>query len=155
MPNFDGLMDPEGGWCSCDIGRIYGEWHDEETYTYLKIGEQYLGNLKKSTEPIPLYALSYPEIFDRYPIEIYIYIRLIKEGVGETEWTERCLTANALSEQMVAEMTEDIGSELNLKVSVGNTYIRILRGERYEEGTDNCVGDFDRAVMDSYNGKFW
>ena len=154
VPNFDGLMDPERGWCFCFIGRISGEWHDEETHTYLKIGEQYLENLKKSTDPIPLYALSYPEIFDRYPIELSISVCLLQDGVEESEWAERCSTAEVLLDQMISEMTEEIGTELNLKASAGNAYMKILRGERYER-PDDCVGDFDRAIMDSYKGKFW
>lgn len=163
---FDDLMDPDsfglGSYCFCFIGRISSGWYNEETYAYLEIGEAYLEDLKKRTDPIPLYALSYPEIFDRYPIKLSVNVRLSEDGVEESEWTERFADAKARLDKMIAGMTEEIGTELNLHASVGrqkidkrNTYIHVLRGERYEHPEGYIDGDFDRAIMDSYKGKFW
>lgn len=155
-----------GSYCFCFIGRISTSWYNEETRGYLEIGDQYWENLQKRTDPIPMHALSYPEIFDRYPIELCINVRLSEDGVEEAEWPERFTTAKVLLDQMVAEITEEIGNELNLKATVGRSRldidqstrfytVHILRGERYECGPDYIDGDFERAIMDSYKGKFW
>lgn len=153
-----------GSYCFCFIGRISASFYNEETYKYLEIGDQYWENLQNSTDLIPMHALSYPEIFDRYPIELCVNVRLSEDGVEEAEWPERFTTAKARLDQMVAKITEEIGSELNLYASVGRNRldidqstryytVRILRGEQYIPGSVD--GDFERAIMDSYKGKFW
>lgn len=167
---FDGLMDPDsfglGSYCFCFIGEISGWWHDEETRAYQEIGDQYRENLQKCTDPIPMHALSYPEIFDRYPIRLSVNVRLSEDGVEEAEWPERFATAKVLLDQMVAEITEEIGNELNLEATVGRNRldtdqstrfytVHILRGKPYEYPEDYIAGDFERAIMDSYKGKFW
>ena len=163
-PQFDGLMEEQGSYCFCFIGRISSSWYNEETRAYLDIGNAYLENLQNREEPIPLYRLTYREIFDRYPIRLSVWVRLAEDGIEESEWQKRFADAKARFDTMVANMTEEIGSELNLGATVGRDrldidqsmrYYRVslLRGERYTgERTD---GDFERAIMDSYKGKFW
>ena len=157
-------MEEQGSYCFCFIGRISSSWYNEETRAYLDIGNAYLENLQNREEPIPLYRLTYREIFDRYPILLSVWVRLAEDGIEESEWQERFADAKARFDTMVANMTEEIGSELNLEATVGRDrldidqsmrYYRVslLRGERYTgERTD---GDFERAIMDSYKGKFW
>lgn len=155
-----------GSYCFCFIGSISASWYNEETHGYLEIGEQYLENLQKSTDLIPLHALNYPEIFDRYPIELCINVRLSEDGVEEAEWPERTMTAKKRLDQMVAEITDEIGSELNLEATVGRDRldidqstryytVRILRGEQYEPAPNSVHEAFEYAIMDSYQGKFW
>ena len=168
VPHFGEWMEQgsigTGSYCFCFIGRISASFYNEETHKYLEIGDQYWENLRNSTDLIPMHALSYPEIFDRYPIELCINVRLSEDGVEEAEWPERFATAKSMLDKMAAEITEEIGSELNLYASVGRNRldidqstryyrVRILRGEQYIPGSVD--GDFERAIMDSYKGKFW
>lgn len=165
MKYFGELMNNEAGsYCFCSLGdfcRSYS-YSDEVEFSHLKTGKKYRESLENSNQLIPLSELSYVDIFDSYPIELCIHVRLNDRSIEENEWSENYLNAVKILEDMTSQIAEDIGNNLNLDASVysdvdtfepeiRSTDINYLRGEKTE-----CGGfDFDHVVFKSYEGVYW
>lgn len=124
--------------------------------------EKYRESLENSKQLIPLSELSYVDIFDSYPIELSINVRLDDHSIEENEWSENYSNAVKILDEMTSQMAEDIGNNLNLNASVysdvdafepeiRDTDSNYLRGEKTE-----CGGlDLEHVIFKSYEGVYW
>lgn len=153
LRDFDGLLADSGCYCFCFIGRVCGSVSncDWEQQCNVNTCTNYLELLKEREQPTPLSSLNYAELFDRYPMNISIQIRL------KSQDTQRFAGAVELLNTMTGQIAEEIGTNLNLKATVHinggpEDTIYYLCGE-IAEFSD--VFDFEHAVFRSYKGKFW
>ncbi len=163
MKYFGELMNNEAGsYCFCFLGDFCNGYSDEVERSHVETGEKYRESLENSSQLIPLSELSYVHIFDSYPIELCINVRLNDRSIEENEWSENYSNAVKILEDMTSQIAEDIGNNLNLDASVysdvdtfepeiRDTDSNYLRGEKTE-----CGGfDFDHVIFKSYEGVYW
>ena len=163
-PCFHDIMQENGSYCFCFIGRICFSYTGgkEEEYSHVEICTAYRDSIERHEELIPLASSSYPELFDMFPISLSVRIKLADRMMPEDEWNQNYAAAVAELGEMALSMADDIGSNLNLDASVysdvqtfdpgsRDTTIHYLRGE-YTEITGF---DFGHAVFLSYVDKFW
>lgn len=160
---FDELLWERGSYCFCFLGDFCNETTTQEHRNRHDITRAYRKNLEESKETVPLYALTYSELFARYPIMLSISVQLDDETMEEQDWEAHFIDAFDRLEAMTAAIAEEIGDGLNLNASVYSRAESIalnrrdkrlyyLRGEQIEG-----VGPFslDHKVFESYVGKFW
>ena len=160
---YDGLLWGRGSYCFCFLGDFVNSYSNKGEESRMEIGKAYRKNLEQSEERVPLYALRYSDLLDRYPIVLSILVQLDDETMEERDWEAHFNDAACRLEAMAAEMAEEIGDGLNLNASVYSRAESIalnrrdkrlyyLRGEQIEG-----VGPFslDHKVFESYVGKFW
>lgn len=110
---------------------------------------------------ISLASLDYAEIFDLYPIELSINVKLDDKDFDPDRWASNYDESVPLLNEMAARMSDEIGDGLNLDAvlysnaaclpQAKNTVIFYLRGQLTQ--TDDI--EFEHAVFNSYRGKFW
>ncbi|MBR4701746.1 MAG: hypothetical protein IKP19_08670 [Oscillospiraceae bacterium] len=151
---YSGMLSESGSYCFCFIGRVCGSIRNgnAEEAANVQTGTDYLEALKKNEEPIPLAALSYPELFDRYPMRLSVQVRLREDN----QTAEQYASAVELLNKMAAEMAGEVGNDLNFDACVyrdanHQKTVYYLRGE----ATEISGFDFDHEVFRSYKGKFW
>ena len=160
---YDGLLWGRGSYCFCSLGDFVNSYSNKGEESRMEIGEAYRKNLEQSEERVPLYALSYSDLLDRYPIVLSIFVQLDDETMEERDWEAHFSDAFDRLEAMTAAIAEEIGDGLNLDASVYSRTESValnrrdkglyyLRGEQIE-GVDPF--SFDHKVFESYVGKFW
>jgi hypothetical protein len=160
---YDGLLWGRGSYCFCSLGDFVNSYSNKGEESPMEIGKAYRKNLEQSEDRVPLYALRYSDLLDRYPIVLSIFVQLDDETMEERDWEAHFNDAACRLEAMTAEMAEEIGDGLNLKAQVYSraesvelnrrkTWIYYLRGEQIE-GVDPF--SLDHKVFESYVGKFW
>lgn len=160
---YDGLLWGRGSYCFCFLGDFVNSYSNKGEESPMEIGKAYRKNLEQSEDRVPLYALRYSDLLDRYPIVLSIFVQLDDETMEERDWEAHFNDAACRLEAMAAEMAEEIGDGLNLDAQVYSraesvelnrrtTWIYYLRGEQIE-GVDPF--SLDHKVFESYMGKFW
>lgn len=160
---YDGLLWGRGSYCFCSLGDFVNSYSNKGEESPMEIGKAYRKNLEQSEERVPLYALSYSDLLDRYPIVLSIFVQLDDETMEERDWEAHFSDAFDRLEAMTAAIAEEIGDGLNLDASVYSRTESValnrrdkglyyLRGEQIE-GVDPF--SFDHKVFESYVGKFW
>ncbi|MBQ5991994.1 MAG: hypothetical protein IJL62_05540 [Clostridia bacterium] len=160
---YDGLLWGRGSYCFCSLGDFVNSYSNKGEESPMEIGKAYRKNLEQSEDRVPLYALRYSDLLDRYPIVLSIFVQLDDETMEERDWEAHFNDAACRLEAMAAEMAEEIGDGLNLKAQVYSraesvelnrrkTWIYYLRGEQTK---DVDPFSLDHMVFESYMGKFW
>lgn len=160
---YDGLLWGRGSYCFCSLGDFVNSYSNKGEESPMEIGKAYRKNLEQSEDRVPLYALSYSDLLDRYPIVLSIFVQLDDETMEERDWEAHFSDAFDRLEAMTAAIAEEIGDGLNLDASVysrtesvalnrRDKRLYYLRGEQIE-GVDPF--SLDHKVFESYVGKFW
>lgn len=160
---FDELLWERGSYCFCFLGDFVNSYSNKGEESPMEIGKAYRKNLEQSEDRVPLYALSYSDLLDRYPIVLSIFVQLDDETMEERDWEAHFSDAFDRLEAMTAAIAEEIGDGLNLDASVysrtesvalnrRDKRLYYLRGEQIE-GVDPF--SLDHKVFESYVGKFW
>lgn len=160
---YDGLLWGRGSHCFCSLGDFVNSYSNKGEESPMEIGKAYRKNLEQSEERVPLYALTYSELFARYPIMLSIDVQLDDEAMEERDWEAHFSDAFDRLEAMTEAIAEEIGDGLNLDASVysrtesvalnrRDKRLYYLRGEQIE-GVDPF--SLDHKVFESYVGKFW
>ena len=160
---YDGLLWERGSYCFCFLGDFVNSYSNKWEESRMEIGKAYRKNLEQSEDRVPLFALSYSELLDRYPITLSISVQLDDETMEEQDWEEHFNDAVDRLEATAAAMAEEIGDGLNLnahiysraksvELSRRKAWIYYLRGKQ-TEGIGGSA--FDHAVYESYIGRFW
>ena len=164
LPHFHNVMQERRSYCYCSIGTVCNAYSggDLEEYSHVRTCAAYRVQIENREQFVPLYSLSYPELFDLFPITLSVNIWLSDRSASEDDWTQSYSAAVIELEKMASSMADEVGSNLNLSASVysdvqtfrpdrRSTTIHYLRGEQ----TEMDGFDFDHAVFLSYVGKFW
>ena len=160
---YDGLLWGRGSYCFCSLGDFVNSYSNKGEESPMEIGKAYRKNLEQSEDRVPLYALRYSDLLDRYPIVLSIFVQLDDEAMEERDWEAHFIDAFDRLDAMTSEMAEEIGDGLNLKAQVYSraesvelnrrkTWIYYLRGEQTK---DVDPFSLDHMVFESYMGKFW
>lgn len=160
---YDGLLWERGSYCFCRLGDIVSSYSNKGEESRMEITKAYRKNLEQSEDCVPLYALRYSDLLDRYPIVLSIFVQLDDEAMEEQDWEAHFNDAVDRLEAMAAAMAEEIGDGLNLSAQVYSraesvelsrckAWVYRLRGEQTDGGD---AFSFDHAVFETYIGRFW
>lgn len=141
-------------YCYCSLGGFCNEISsaDHRDQYRFDTTRAYRESIEKEEVTIPLYSMSYSELVSLYPMVFSIYLVMNPDTtMSEDEFV-------SVAYDMAAFLAEDIGDDLNMRVSVSNHEQRtkkvynILRGEICE---DIGFESLERAVFESYVGEYW
>lgn len=158
---FEGRLMEAGSYCFCFIGHVCLGWSNEKERMHVETCIAWKENARANGSLISLASLDYAEIFDLYPIELSINVKLDDKDFDPDRWASNYDESVPLLNEMAARMSDEIGDGLNLDAvlysnaaclpQAKNTVIFYLRGQLTQ--TDDI--EFEHAVFNSYRGKFW
>ena len=158
---FKGRLMEAGSYCFCSIGHVCLSWSNEEERMHVETCIAWQENARANGSLISLASLDYAEIFDLYPIELSINVKLDDKDFDPDRWASNYDESVPLLNEMAARMSDEIGSGLNLDAvlysnavclpQAKRTVIFYLRGQLTQ--TDDI--EFEHAVFNSYRGIFW
>ena len=160
---FFDAVHPVGHYLVIHIGDIVHSTCNDEQWSHMETAEAYRKELLHSNELIPLYDLSYFEIFDRFPIIISGGIRLEHEGVSADRINSNMTQTVRLTEDKINRLCNEIGDNLNINILVytntsdpavtQDVRLTYMQGTQVDSRMDSC--DYENAIFESYVGKFW